>query len=118
MFVTGCGGVHWEYDLERGLQQAAQRQRPALVQFYSAVNRDCLNMDQEVFADPEVQKQLEEYVCIRLDHQLNRDLADRLGVNVVPTCFIFRCDRSLAGSLVGRTDATKFKYFLVKYRYF
>ena len=116
--VAGCGFVPWEYNFELGLQKAARRQQPALVQFYSGLNRDCLEMDRKVFTDPDVRENLKDYVPVRLDYHLNRELADQLGVEALPAFFVFRRDTSIAGSYVGKMDAGKFNFFLIKYRYY
>ncbi len=114
----GCSFIRWESSLESGLAKAAQGQRPALVQFYSALNGDCLEMERQVFTDSEVQQQLEGFVPIRLDCQLNRKLAEQMGVERLPTFFVLRCDGTIAGSHAGKMAADKFNFFLIKYRYY
>jgi thiol:disulfide interchange protein len=110
--------VAWESSVEKGMNRAAAEQRPALLEFHSAWNEGCRKMDFEVFPDEEVQASLQDYVPIRLDYHLNRDLADQMGVQTLPAFFVFRADGSLAGSHQGVMDADKFSYFLIRYRFY
>ena len=115
---VGCSPVSWEHSFKSGLARAAEEQRPALVMFDALFNRDCGEMDREVFSDPEVRAKLEGFVRIRLNYSLNRKLADQFGVEVLPTFYVLRCDGSMAGSQAGKMDVDKFNFFLIKYRYY
>jgi len=114
---SGCSSIHWERSYEAGLERAARQRRRALVQFYSAVDPDCLEMDRKVFSDPDVQDLMHNFIAIRLDSVLNRQLATYFNVQTIPTFFIIRPDRQIAGSESGAMDAEKFRIFLIKYSY-
>lgn len=116
--ATGCSTIVWEPGLQAGLQKAARTGKPALVQFHAMFDSECMEMDADVFSDPDVEETMRDYVPIRLDYGWKRDLADRLGVEVLPTFFIFRADGSLAGSHAGKMNAVNFRTFLMKYRYY
>jgi len=116
-FESGCGSIQWEHSYESGLKRAASQRRRALLQFYSAVDSDCLEMDREVFTNPDVQDMMKNFVAIRLDSVLNRKLAEQLNVQTIPTFVIIRPDRQIAGSASGGMDAEKFRIFLIKYSY-
>ena len=53
--VSGCSYVQWERDYNTGLKKAAEQRRRAVIQFYS-MNKDCYEMDREVFSDSDVQE--------------------------------------------------------------
>ena len=113
---SGCSPIHWERDYDAGLKRAARQRRRALVQFYSAVNTDCLEMDRKV-SDPDVQELMHNFIAIRLDSVLNKQLAKQFNVQTVPTFFVIRPDRQIAGSASGKMDAEKFRIFLIKHSY-
>ncbi|UCD27607.1 MAG: thioredoxin family protein [Planctomycetota bacterium] len=115
--LAGCGGIHWEHDYTKGLRRAAQLRKRVLVQFHSNVNADCMEMEQKVFNNSEVKELITEYVAIRLDYYLNKQLADDLNVQVLPTFFVLRSDGAIIGSHGGKMDKEKFRYFLIKNRY-
>ena len=116
--AAGCGAAGWESNLEAGLSRAASERRPALVMFSSAVSPDCMQMDEEVFSDPQVQNVLNSYVRVRIDYLIHHKLAKELNVRSVPTFVIFRPDRSVAGVREGKMDARSFSFFLIKHRYY
>jgi thiol:disulfide interchange protein len=116
--VAGCGSVRWERSLDAGLKRAANEQRPALVMFSSTFSRDCFEMDQNVFTDPQVEQTMAGFVPVRLDLVMNRKLAEELGVRSAPSFVVFRPDRSVAGFQEGKLDAARFGIFLIKYRYY
>jgi len=115
--LAGCGTIHWEHDYKQAVMRAAQMKKRVLLQFHTAVNTDCMEMERKVFTDPEVQKLLGEYVAVRLDYLLNKRLADDLDVQIVPTFLILRHDGAIVGHHVGKMDQIQFKYFLIKHRY-
>jgi thioredoxin-related protein len=116
--LTGCGPVHWESSLEAGLSKAANERRPALVMFGSVASPDCMEMDRDVFEDPDVQKVLKLFVPVRLEYVLHGKLAKELGVQTVPTFVVYRPDRTVAGVHEGKMDVHNFTIFLIKYRYY
>jgi len=114
---AGCSPIQWERSYDAGLKRAARQRRRALVQFYSAVNSDCLEMDRKVFSDPDVQELMHHFVAIRVDSVLNKKLTKQFNVQTVPTFFVIRPDRQIAASTSGKMDAEKFRIFLIKYTY-
>jgi thiol:disulfide interchange protein len=114
---AGCSPVRWERNYQTGVQRAAQLGRRALVQFHSHMNPACREMDEEAFADPDVQRMLQNFVCIRVDDVMDRKLAEQFGVQVLPSFYVIRPDMTLAGSQAGKLDAEKFRIFLIKHTF-
>ncbi len=112
VLLAGCGGVQWQYRLEPALQQAAAAKQLALVQFRTLTDPTCMEADRLLFADNEVIKTLKDFQCVQLDYVLNKPLADRLGVNVVPTYVVLRPDGSVVDRRAGRIDPDEFRAFL------
>jgi hypothetical protein len=116
--AAGCSTVIWEPSLQTGLEKSARTGKPALVQVHAAANADCLDMDANVFTDEDVATALEEFIPIRVDYFLSRSVADRLGVEVLPTFFVFRTNGTIAGSHAGNMNVSQFKSFLMSCRYY
>lgn len=114
--LIGCSQVRWETSYERALQQAAENRTRVLVMFHSLANADCRAMDAEVFADTKVQRQVRQYVPVRLDPFINRQLAKQFGVSTVPAFFVVRPDGEIMGSRVGKLGIDQFGYFLIRNR--
>ncbi len=116
--VAGCGPVRWESSLEPGLSRAANERRPALVMFSSVASPDCIEMDRDVFEDPDVQDVLKSFVPVRLEYVLHGKLAKELGIQTIPTFVVYRPDRTVAGVHEGKMNARNFTIFLIKYRFY
>jgi len=116
---TGCadGMLSWERDYGKGMLRARQQGRRALVQFYTALDKECIDMDLEVFSDKDVKTALQDFVLIRLDGVVNKDLAQRFNVQTVPTFYMIRSDGRTVATHAGKMDAREFSFFLIKYRY-
>ncbi|MBP7936529.1 MAG: thioredoxin family protein [Phycisphaerae bacterium] len=115
--LTGCSPIRWEVSYERALQVAAERRTRVLVAFHSVVNADCRAMDAEVFSDANVQKHVRQYVPVRLDPLIHRQLAKQFGVETVPAFLVVRPDGAVVGGRGGRMDAEQFGYFLIRSRF-
>jgi len=115
--LSGCGSIVWEFDYEKGISRASQVRRRALVQFYSSLDRDCLEMDRKVFMDQDVRLVMERFISIRLDPWLHRELAKEWGVEEVPSFVIIRPDHSVAGTCEGKMTAEAFRLFLITHVY-
>lgn len=116
--AAGCSPVRWERDYEAGVQRATQLNRRALVQFHSHLSQACREMDEQAFADPDVQKIMQHFVCIRVDDMVDRKLSEQFGVQVLPSFFVIRPDMTLSpGSQTGKLDAERFRAFLIKHLY-
>ncbi|GEM_PF-724432 len=115
--LTGCSPIRWEVSYEHALQLAAERRARVLVAFHSVANADCRAMDAEVFSDANVQKHVRQYVPVRLDPVIHRQLAKQFGVETVPAFLVVRPDGAVMGSRGGRMDAEQFGYFLIRNRF-
>src|ERR1044071_5357491 len=83
--LTGCSGIPWENDYAAGIQRAAQLRRRALIQFCNAMSPECRQMGGEDMHDPDVQRLMANFVPIRVDTAMNKQLTDEFGVQRVPS---------------------------------
>jgi len=60
-------GPAWEHDLAKGLEQARQSGKPALVDFYADWCAACKELDLYTYSDPAVLKEMERFVVIKVD---------------------------------------------------
>jgi len=114
--LAGCNSIKWEHDLKKGLQRAGALRKRVLLQFHSAFNTDCVEMDREVFTDSEVHRAMDHFIAVRVDYLLNQKMADELDVKVVPTFFVLRQDGVIVGTKAGKMNKDKFRVFLMMHR--
>ncbi|GMV97912.1 MAG: thioredoxin family protein [Phycisphaerae bacterium] len=114
--AAGCSPIQWETSAARGLELAAQTRSRALIEFVSTFDRAAARMDEEVFADKNVQTLMREFVPIRLNVALNRKMVEQYGIRGTPTFVVLRPDQSVAGIFEGTMTAEQFRIFLIKHR--
>lgn len=92
--VGGCSnGVHWEgptYQDARSL--AVRSNRPVFVYFRSWYSVECTNFEENVLKDPAVLPETAAYVCVPLDFDWDRPLAQQWGLKAVPAFVIVAPD--------------------------
>lgn len=115
--VAGCGAVRWETSYDTGMRQAMEQRRRVLLQFVSTVSPACTDMDLHVFTDSEVRRLMKNFVPIRLDTVIDKDLTRHFNVPTTPAFYVIRPDGQVVGSQIGKLDAEKFRTFLIKYSY-
>lgn len=110
--TTGCGGVQWQSRVEPAIQRAAALNQLVLVQFRTMTDPVCIDADTTLFKSNNVLKVLKDFQCVRIDALLNKGLADRWGVSVVPTYLVLRPDGSLIDRRTGQLGPDDFRAFL------
>jgi thioredoxin-like negative regulator of GroEL len=116
LVLPGCGGPTRALTLDSALAQARKTNQVVLVQFWDA-SRECWRMDR-ILEDPLVRRDLEDFVIVRMNYDLNRGTAENLGVTGAPGFASLRPDGSLIAASSGLLDSERFRQFLVRARIF
>ena len=112
--VGGCSPqLMWRPDLGGAAQLAARENRFVVVAYWSALNRDCAEMEQTVFQLKEVISTMAGTVPVRLDARLNRAWARQAGVSRVPSFVVYAPDRRLLRRHEGFMNEATFRGFIV-----
>lgn len=95
--LGGCSnGVHWEgptYQDARAL--AVRSNRPVFVYFRSWYSVECTNFEENVLKDPAVLAETTALVCVPLDFDWDRPLAQQWGLRAVPAFVIVAPDGTI-----------------------
>ena len=77
--------VKWVTSLEEGLKQAAEQNKPLMVDFYTDWCGWCKELDRQTYSDARVQEKAKQFVSVKVDAEA--DAADRrkYGVDGFPT---------------------------------
>jgi len=77
--------VQWRRDLNEALGLAVESNRPLLIEFYADWCAPCKVMDQQVYSDARIAALIQRnYVPLRLNFDLQRELVRRYNVEAIP----------------------------------
>ena len=92
---------------------AASRENKGMhIDFYADWCGPCQMMEAQVFSDPEVQKHLPEFVCVKVDTDRDRRTAFLYQAFSIPRVIVLNVHRQVVGDLVGFVEAARFVKFL------
>lgn len=82
---TYISGMKWYQTYEKGLEVAAEENKPIFLYFWAIWCTYCEVLHTEVYPDPEVSKVLQEdFVLVAVDLDTNREDANKFGVSYPP----------------------------------
>ncbi len=108
--VLSCAGVlpagadetsPWGADLDVALREADAGGRLAVVTFYAPWNPWCAKMERDTFADLGVQERLDRLVPVRVNTDERRDLAERFGIETLPSTVVLNGRGQVLARLAG-----------------
>jgi thiol:disulfide interchange protein len=83
--VAASSEVKWVHDLEAGLKQAADEDKPLMVDFYTEWCGWCGRLDEETYADRRVQEKMKHFVAVKVDAEKNEAARRKYRVDGFPT---------------------------------
>ncbi|MEA1909011.1 MAG: thioredoxin family protein [Euryarchaeota archaeon] len=103
-------GIVW-YSYEEGMGIAQEQNTPVMIDVYTNWCTWCKELDRVVYIDPDVIKLSDEFVCIKIDADQQRDLAAKYNPRGgVPVVIFLRADDTEVHRLAGypRAGASAF----------
>jgi len=102
--------VDWRSDYNTARKEAADKERPIILDFGFEGCKYCRLLDGTTFRDAEVIKRLNgKFVPIRIDIQKDPTLAEKLGLQMYPTIIFASHEGHILGKIEGHQEADKFK---------
>ncbi|MHC4169367.1 MAG: thioredoxin family protein [Planctomycetota bacterium] len=101
-------GLKWVNSYQAGMNAARARKRPVLIKFEAEWCEWCKKLDSEVFAQPQIIKALENYVCIKVDVDKQRNAALAYKIRSLPRIIIVNIHNEIVGDWLGFRDAPAF----------
>jgi thioredoxin-related protein len=109
---SGGSRIEWLTDLDAAIEQAQATDRLILADFTGAGCQYCYQMDREVFSRGDVEKAVRDFVPLKIDTDLQPEIASRYGVMGLPTLMILNETGQVITSVEGYQPPTRFKAFL------
>lgn len=123
LFILGCAQqqqpiavskINWIKDIEIARELAINENKPILIDFYTEWCGWCKRMDQDTYANDKVQESLEQFVCVKIDAEQNRDLAKTYKINGFPSTVFLKANGQLIEVIPGYLPPSDFLKLLDK----
>ena len=79
------GDIAWAEGMSAGTAQAQQSQKPTMLSFHTPGCGFCHKLDAETFSDPKVIELARNFVCVRLDSEMDGAEMRQYNVHDFPT---------------------------------
>ena len=98
----------WSTSYEKSLEQAKTKKMPVLIKFEAAWCVWCEKMEEEVFTDPEVKKELQKFVCVKIDVDKQENIAKAYKIRSLPRTIVINTYDEIVGDWLGYHEADVF----------
>lgn len=105
-------GLKWSTSYQDSLEQAKIKKLPVLIKFEASWCVWCEKMEEETFTDPEVKKELEKFVCVKIDVDKQVDIAKAYKIKSLPRTIVINVYDEIVGDWLGFREASDFAKLL------
>jgi tetratricopeptide (TPR) repeat protein len=95
----------WNPSFESGMDSAREKNLPVIIDFYTDWCGFCKVLENKIFPDPEVSKELSQFQKIRINGDQNRDLVSKFKIKGYPTVLFLDSKGGYLGRVVGLPSA-------------
>ena len=109
------GKIPWtDKSYEAALAEAKTSGKPVFLDFYADWCQPCRRMTKEVFSKDEVAQAASAFICVSLDYDKQREIAERWGIKQIPAMLFLNADGSLRDRIDAFQEAAVFHANLVR----
>ena len=96
----------WSTSYPESLDQAKAKNKPVLIKFEASWCVWCEKMEEDVFTDPEVIKELGKFVCVKIDVDKQENIAKAYKIKSLPRTIIINTYSEIVGDWLGYHEAS------------
>jgi thiol:disulfide interchange protein len=108
-------GIKWT-PVATALTKAKEENKPILLDFYADWCGPCKMMDKQTYTDPTVQKEMANWITVRVDVDHQQALAAKHDIKAIPTTVLLDPSGKAIGRETGFIDAKQYLALLEKSR--
>ena len=111
LFVASAFGesessLIWSTSYPESLDLAKAKDKPVLVKFEASWCVWCEKMETEVFTDPEIIKELEKFICVKIDVDKQENIAKAYKIKSLPRTIVINTYDEIVGDWLGYHEAS------------
>lgn len=106
--ATGGDEIEWLTVFEEAMDEARDRDRPVMIDFYTDWCSWCKTLDTSTYIDAAVTKRAEGFISLKIDADGQRPLAARYKVGAFPTILFINTEGIEIHRVVGFRPAVDF----------
>jgi tetratricopeptide (TPR) repeat protein len=115
VFAHAAEEIHWHFDYGEGRQEAKSAGLPLLLYFATEWSPQCKKMESTTLHDQELAGFVnKEYVAVKLDGMREKQLLERLQIQVYPTLILASPDGKIHDRLSGSVEVKDLREHLQK----
>jgi thioredoxin-like negative regulator of GroEL len=108
--TTEAEHIRWASNLDSAAKMAAHASKPIVVHFYADWCGPCEQLDRVVFKDKRLVRAMnEDVIAVKVDVDRQREIADRFGVQAVPTDVYLNSAGELIDSIKSPQSAAEYR---------
>ncbi|MBU1087568.1 MAG: thioredoxin family protein [Candidatus Omnitrophica bacterium] len=117
LFIIGCtqpqaeileSKLNWIRDIDVAQEMAKSENKPILIDFYTEWCGWCKRLDKDTYADPQVQERLNQFICVKIDAEKNKDIAKQYKINGFPSTVFLKSSGQLIEVVPGYLPPKEF----------
>ncbi|MBD3425976.1 MAG: thioredoxin fold domain-containing protein [Candidatus Omnitrophica bacterium] len=85
ILASTAEALQWHRDLDRAIKKASASGKPVLVDFYTDWCGWCKKMDRDTYSNGAVQKEADNFICVKVDGSRHRGLVRKYNIKAYPT---------------------------------
>lgn len=97
--------IKWVYNPNEALASAKKSNKPLMVDFYADWCIWCKKLDKDTYADPEVVKLSDKFVCVKVDADKDSSSAEKYKIKGLPTIIFMDSNGRVITEISGYRDS-------------
>lgn len=108
LFAADKKAIKWSHDFEKAAKEARKVDKPIMADFYADWCPPCRKLNSDTFTDSRVIDLSRKFVCVKVNVDKNRKLAEKYEIEGIPTIIFFNSKSKEIHRIVGYRDADDF----------
>jgi thioredoxin-related protein len=102
----------WSVSYQDSLEKAQLEKKPVLIKFEASWCVWCEKMEKEVFTEPDIIKELDKFVCVKIDVDKQENIAKAYKIKSLPRTIVINTNNEIVGDWLGFHEAPVFSKLL------